>query len=133
VTVFTALVLLVAAGVPEPLLAPGLVAAFQGKTITGAYADGVEFSETYYADGHLTYSDVRGPATGQWFVRNDLFCTFYENMQGGCFRVERLGANCFDFFYASSLPDGATGETAHYTARGAATDARSTCPDLLQS
>lgn len=122
-------------GQPMRLGDADLMAAFSGKTIAGSYSDGVTFSESYRTDGSLSYTDVRGPADGQWFVRNGLFCTFYEDLKGGCFAVEKRGRNCFDFLFITSLPDegAAAGERPRFTARGAATDAPSTCPDLLQS
>ena len=121
---------------PKPVVmqGPELIAAFDGKTASGAYGDGTPVRETYLVGGGITYWDPNwGDKTGKWSVINNLFCTFYDGMTGGCFRVERIGANCFDFLVAASSEEEALqpGQRRDYTARVFIEGAPSTCPDEL--
>jgi hypothetical protein len=75
-------------------------AAFAGTTIEGVYASGETFVESYMANGRINYVEARRQLTGQWSVVNAQFCTIYDvSSTGGCFRVSRLGDNCFEFFF----------------------------------
>jgi hypothetical protein len=77
-----------------------MTASFGGKTITGQYADGVGFSETYGADGRIDYRERGRDMTGRWLVRAGTFCTLYDTSPtGGCYRVVRRGPNCFEFYF----------------------------------
>jgi hypothetical protein len=77
-------------------------ATFGGKTIEGHYADGVDFSETYGADGRIDYREKGRNMTGRWSVRAGTFCTIYDTSPtGGCYRVVRKGANCFEFYFVA--------------------------------
>ncbi len=73
-------------------------AAFAGQTVTGMYFWRVVYSETYHADGRITYWDpVNGAVTGRWHFSNQGFCTFYDNtISGGCFALRQVGDNCFE-------------------------------------
>ncbi|MCA0434665.1 MAG: hypothetical protein LCH46_15580 [Proteobacteria bacterium] len=125
---------------PKALNGPEIIAAFDGHTISGAYADGTAFRETYLSGGRINYWDPRGDFTGTWSVTNNLFCTFYDQpgdsqgLVGGCFRVEMIGRNCFDFLVAAASSEEALDPKARpqYTARGSIDGAPSTCPDPLQ-
>ncbi len=129
-----AVVFLLAADGPRALSGTGIIQAFDGKTITGAYVDGVAFREAYHADGTLSYVDVRGSFTGQWSVRNNLFCTFYADIAGACFRIEKINSNCFEFFAAAETESEALNPRGkpRYTARASVVGLPDTCPDLLQ-
>lgn len=77
-------------------------AAFGGKTIDGHYADGVTFTESYAADGRIDYRERGRDMTGRWSVRAGTFCTIYDTAPtGGCYRVVRKGANCFEFYFVA--------------------------------
>jgi len=119
----------------RPLDGPAIISAFEGNIVVGAYADGLAFRETYAAGGGISYWDPRSSAIGTWSVVNNLFCTFYENMEGACFRIEQIGANCFDFLAAADTQEQAL--TPHsnprYTARGYVIGRTQTCPDELQA
>jgi hypothetical protein len=119
---------------PRPLDGAAIISAFEGKTLTGAYGDGRPFRETYDAGGAIDYWDPFGAASGQWSVKNNLFCTFYDGMDGACFRIEQIGANCFDFYAAADTLEQAETPSPkpRYTARGSATDKPSTCPEEVQ-
>jgi hypothetical protein len=112
-----------------------IIAAFDGQTVEGAYKDGLAFRETYFTGGKIDYWDPRAASGGQWSVVNDLFCTFYTAMSGGCFRIVQVSANCFDFYAAADSEREAMedGKRSDYTARGAVKGKASTCPDELQA
>jgi hypothetical protein len=77
-------------------------AAFAGVTIEGIYASDMTFVESYAADGRIEYTEQRRKMTGNWSVVNAQFCTIYDMAAtGGCFRVVRLGDNCFEFYFQS--------------------------------
>jgi hypothetical protein len=120
---------------PVDMDGPTLIALFEGHSVSGAYVEGKPFRETYAVSGAIDYWDSDVTTTGQWSVANDLLCTFYAGLNGGCFRVRRISSNCFDYYTATTEPPSATppAETAFYTARGALTHLPSTCPVELQT
>jgi hypothetical protein len=132
-----ALLLLAAGTGRNALLGPEISAAFKDQTISGRYQSGYEFTETYAGDGKSKYWDPRGPMTGTWSIVGDLFCTFYDggSLDGACFRVEKIGENCFDFFSAADSTEEAKAPTREprYTARAAIDGKKSTCPVELQA
>ena len=89
-----------AAGERYELSAAEILAALPGMTMTGSYADGMKFTETYALDKSIAYQDDRGSDTGNWFEKDGLFCTFYVSLQGACFKVVRTGANCYEYYVA---------------------------------
>ncbi len=122
------------------LAEPALSSVFSGATFEGAYQSGIGWREVYGADGRVAYSDDRGPARGDWFVRDDLLCTFYDaGLQGGCFVVIVRSENCFDFYavdLATNAPDAgwpAIRQGEGWTARGGRADVLRTCPEDLVS
>ncbi|MFM9938719.1 MAG: hypothetical protein ACKVP7_04395 [Hyphomicrobiaceae bacterium] len=73
---------------------------FGGISIDGVYADGVKFTESYTEGGRITYRDPRKAMSGRWSVVNHAFCTLYdEYSSGGCFKVSRHSANCYEFYF----------------------------------
>ncbi|MGL4488889.1 MAG: hypothetical protein ACRCU5_05530 [Rhizobiaceae bacterium] len=83
----------------NPLLMtnPQISATFPGMTMVGKYADGTNFRETYHKDGSVTYWDEVSVDKGRWFVRGNLFCTFYEASDGACFSVQKTSTNCYEY------------------------------------
>jgi hypothetical protein len=125
------------AGESSVLKGSDIISALSGKTVRGAYADGTAFTETFWADGKDTYWDPRGTSLGKWSVARDLMCFEYDvqyEMSGGCFRVEKSGSNCFDFYSVSKnvsdVPP--AGTKPRYVARASADGAVATCPVELQ-
>jgi hypothetical protein len=119
------------------LKGPDILSLLSGKTIRGAYADGTAFTETFWPDGKDTYWDPRGTSSGKWSVVRDLMCFEYDpeyQMAGGCFRVEKSDANCFDFYSMSATMDDApaTDKKPRYVARASADGVEGTCPVALQ-
>ena len=114
-----------------------ILSILSGKTIRGAYADGTSFTETFWPDGKDSYWDPRGISTGHWSVAQDLMCFEYDpeyNMAGGCFRIEKIGANCFDFYVLTQMKNDPVSDTKkpRYVAQASADGAKGTCPVDLQ-
>lgn len=108
-------------------------AAFKGKTIEGVYASGLPFTETYAEGGHTNYSEPTRELTGRWSIVSGSFCTLYDDASsGGCFKVRRIGDNCFEFFVnALSEAEAATDpEPAGWTARGWRKGERASCDNV---
>jgi hypothetical protein len=82
-------------------------ASLPGMTMTGNYGNGITYTETYHSNGSIDYWDDQGTDTGRWFVRGDLFCTFYDASEGACYSVRRSAENCFEYF----TQEDETGET----------------------
>ena len=77
----------------------------------------------------IRYHDVNGADSGEWSVKDDTFCTFYEGQEGACFFVERDGANCFTFFEAATIRHAAAASRANGPrAAGTATSKRPARP-----
>ena len=117
------------------LQGPQIIALLEGKTLKGVYADGTPVQETYAVGGKIPdYVDSRQTSTGTWSVVNNQLCTFYDaDMAGGCFRVEIIGSNCFDYFAVASSVEEALTPTGkpRYTARAHVDGVPDTCPDDL--
>lgn len=72
-----------------------------GHTIKGYYTrNKVSFVEVYLPGGRITYKDDDKADAGRWSVRNNAFCTFYDNISGGCWHVLKRSVNCYEFFPA---------------------------------
>ncbi len=106
---------------------------FAGRTIDGRYGSGLAFTETYRADGSISYKDTLASASGNWRVTGQGFCTFYEDMNGGCFLVRKMGANCFEFYIAESQDTGPLPprQGKPYVAQGWYPEKPSTCSALM--
>lgn len=121
------------AGVPW-LSDAELKVSFAGHTIEGVYPDGRSFIEAYESDGRLDYTEGPRTMTGRWSVVADTFCTIYDGSEtGGCFRVRRVSANCYEFYFqARSEAEAADPDNARkpsWTARAWRTDALATCKE----
>ncbi len=120
---------------PVVLDGPSIIKVFDGKAVSGVYSDGTPVKETYKVGGGIDYWDSYRSTTGTWSVVNNLLCTFYNDseMSGGCFRVEQVNANCFDYFaLAGSTEEALTpSDKPRYTARAHIEGAPDTCPDEL--
>jgi hypothetical protein len=120
---------------PQALDGPTIIKVFDGKAVTGVYADGTPVRESYKAGGGIDYWDTYRTTTGTWSVVNNQLCTFYNDteMSGGCFRVEQVSANCFDYFaVATSTAEALTpSDRPRYTARASIDGLPETCPDEL--
>ncbi len=119
VTVFTVLTLTTLGALAgQSMVASEIETTFRGITLDGVYNDGTFFSETYFEDGTIRYHDAGGADSGEWSVKDNMFCTFYEEQQGACFFVVRDGRNCFTFFEPIRSPDGKMVPRDLWTSRG---------------
>jgi hypothetical protein len=120
---------------PKALDGPTIIKIFDGKAVTGVYADGTPVRESYDTGGGMNYWDPSRVTTGTWSVVNNQLCTFYNDpeMSGGCFRVEQVSANCFDYLVAatSTAEALAPSDQPRYTARASIDGIPETCPDEL--
>jgi hypothetical protein len=124
----TLIVLISGAGAAGPgMVDADIEKAFRGVTLDGVYYDGTFFSETYFDDGTIRYHDALGADSGDWSVRENMFCTFYEGQQGACFFVIREGKNCFTFFEPVAGPDGKSVPRPDWTSRGWNRQEEATC------
>lgn len=105
--------------------------ALGGQAIDGHYRSGRTFSETYAADGRISYRDDIRQSGGHWSLVNGSFCTIYDtDASGGCFRVKRSGANCYEFYFVARTEDEAKRpRDPDWTARGWRADQKNTCVD----
>ena len=107
--------------------------ALAGKTIEGRYASGRAFTETYLPDGRIEYIEQGMTIGGRWSVTAGTLCTIYDaDPAGGCFRVSKVGANCFEFYFAARTEEaapGPDGSTPKWTARGSVSGQAAACQD----
>jgi hypothetical protein len=111
----------------QSMAAPDIEKTFRGVTLDGIYNDGTFFSETYFDDGSIRYHDAAGADSGDWSVRENLFCTFYKDQQGACFFVVREGPNCFVFYEPVRGADGGLAPRETWTSRGWRRETDATC------
>jgi hypothetical protein len=104
-----------------------------GKTIEGRYADGKAFTESYLPDGRIEYLEGGKKIGGHWSVTAGTLCTIYDvDPTGGCYRITRVGPNCFEFYFASRTEiaaPGPEGSTPSWTARASVSGERAACQD----
>jgi hypothetical protein len=112
----------------EPLHGFEIRHAFGGITLDGIYRGGAFFSETYNVDGTIRYHDADGADSGEWSVRGDTFCTFYDRQPGACFYVLGHGENCFTFHQSVEDKTGRQGPGEDWAAEGWNRDRPATCP-----
>jgi len=103
-------------------------------TIDGRYASGKAFTERYAADGRLSYTEPGLALGGHWSVTEGTLCTIYDyDATGGCYRVARVDANCYEFYFVSrteaAAPGPPGGGKPSWTARGALQGKPSACRD----
>jgi len=111
----------------QSMAAAEIETTFRGITLDGVYNDGSFFSETYFDNGTIRYHDALGADSGDWWVRGNMFCTFYEMQQGSCFFVVREGDNCFTFFKPERGPGGEIVPRESWTSRGWNREHKATC------
>jgi hypothetical protein len=107
--------------------------ALSGKTLEGRYANGKAFTERYLPDGRVEYIDGASSIGGHWSVTAGTLCTIYDtDPSGGCFRINRTSANCYEFYFASrteAAAPGPAGAKPLWTARGSVSGEAAACQD----
>lgn len=106
-------------------------AVFSGATLEGSYASGRTFIEHYREGGRVDYAEGDKTTSGHWSATAGSLCTIYDtDPTGGCFRVTRVGENCYEFYFASRTEAGAPGDRQPtWTARGSIKGRRGGCSD----
>jgi len=70
--------------------------------LTGLYPSNIAWSEQINADGTTDYLEANERRPGRWTVVGELYCFVYaQPHQGGCFRIVRHSANCYELYTAS--------------------------------
>lgn len=76
-----------------------IIAAFVDHQLSGVYPSGVPWSEMVRSDGTSDYREGGSRREGRWWMRGNDFCFRYHlPLSGGCFRVVRVGANCYELY-----------------------------------
>ena len=76
-----------------------IVAAFVDRQLSGVYPSGLPWSELIRSDGTSDYREGERRREGRWWMRDHNFCFSYAlPMSGGCFRVVRIGSNCYELY-----------------------------------
>jgi hypothetical protein len=96
-----------------------------GREIGGVYANGVAFTETYRRSGVVEYRDAKNTFNGKWTLKDGGVCTTYEHGDAGCFRIMKLGENCFEYWMVSGQ---ANVVSPSWIARGWQANYPPTCP-----
>lgn len=71
---------------------------FIGREVKGQYANLEPFTEVYRIKGSVEYVDNNRSVKGSWSFTGDTFCTQYEGMEGGCFKLRMHSDNCFEYW-----------------------------------
>ncbi|MDX2155215.1 MAG: hypothetical protein SFW09_01800 [Hyphomicrobiaceae bacterium] len=72
---------------------------FSGKPLAGLYPSERDWREKIHADGTTDYAEGDKRWRGAWWVQDREFCFSYPPPgAGGCFRVTRISANCFELY-----------------------------------
>jgi hypothetical protein len=108
---------------------------FTGQTVTGMYFWRVVYTETYHADGSITYWDPsNGAVTGRWHFSGQGFCTFYDSIiSGGCFTLRKVGDNCYENYMIEAQDTGPLKpeDTKPYVSQFWLNTAPATCEDKM--
>ncbi len=76
-----------------------IIAAFVDQQLSGVYPGGAPWSELVRSDGTSDYREGGRQREGRWWMQGDNFCFRYDlPLSGGCFRVVRIGANCYELY-----------------------------------
>jgi len=76
---------------------------FSGRPLAGIYPSERTWSERIHADGTSDYVEGEKRWRGEWWVEAREFCFSYAPPGvGGCFRVTRISANCFELYEVGS-------------------------------
>lgn len=76
---------------------------FSGVPLAGIYPSGMIWTEDIKADGTTDYREGAIRRPGQWWTMRLEFCFSYpEPGVGGCFRITKVSANCYELYDYSS-------------------------------
>ncbi|MFN3744562.1 MAG: hypothetical protein ACK4TL_07640 [Hyphomicrobiaceae bacterium] len=109
-----------------------IFAAFVDQQLSGVYPSGAPWSELIRPDGTSDYREGGNRREGRWWMRGNDFCFRYDPpLSGGCFRVVRIGANCYELYSVSRGGDAVPGPQsgAAWNGRMWRDDAAPTCEE----
>lgn len=88
-----------------------ILSAFVDRQLGGIYPSKKPWRELIRRDGTSDYEEAEERRAGTWWLDGDQFCFRYQTPEsGGCFRVARLGTNCYELYATDrTLPDGGRG------------------------
>lgn len=87
----------------EWMTADAIRSEFSGTALAGVYPGGKTWAEDIFADGTTDYREAEIRRPGQWWTTALEFCFSYpEPGVGGCFRVTKVGVNCYELYDYSS-------------------------------
>lgn len=70
-----------------------------GVALSGIYPTERLWTETIRPDGSTDYREGEKHWQGKWWLRDREFCfTYPEPGVGGCFRITRVSANCYELY-----------------------------------
>ncbi len=70
--------------------------------LSGLYPSNIAWVEQINPDGTTDYQEGKERRPGRWSVTGELYCfTYSQPHQGGCFRVVRHSANCYELYTVS--------------------------------
>lgn len=74
---------------------------FTDRLLNGIYPNTNPWSEHLFANGTTDYREGDKHWIGRWWTEDRAFCFSYPPPGiGGCFRVVRLGSNCYELYEA---------------------------------
>lgn len=83
--------------------ADAIRAEFSGQALAGVYPRGKTWAEDIFIDGTTDYREAEVRRPGQWWTTALEFCFSYpEPGVGGCFRITKVSANCYELYDYSS-------------------------------
>lgn len=106
--------------------------AFAGTTLEGRYGNGRPFTESYHHDGRIEYQERGNIVRGRWSLESGTFCTIYDvDPTGGCYRVKKVKANCFEFYFVARTQQQAREDQRDpsWTARGSVSGRPGSCAE----
>lgn len=81
------------------LTADEIRSSFAGQALAGLYPSERSWTESIGTDGTTDYREGTKHWRGHWWIRDREFCFSYPPPGvGGCFRVTRISANCYELY-----------------------------------
>jgi hypothetical protein len=76
-----------------------ITATFKGEVLAGLYPSNTPWAESIHADGTTDYREGLKHWQGTWWAGDREFCFSYPPPGvGGCFRITRISANCYELY-----------------------------------
>ncbi|MFM9939267.1 MAG: hypothetical protein ACKVP7_07215 [Hyphomicrobiaceae bacterium] len=106
---------------------------FTDRLLNGIYPSTMPWSEHLFRDGSTDYREGDKRWKGRWWTEDRAFCFAYPPPGvGGCFRVVRLGVNCYELYEtgaAAGRGDGRPDDVQAWNGRMWVADKKATCDE----